>query len=143
MVHKIRGRIAEGVLAADLSFLEKMGSAALATTFHEDLAPITNAVVNIPYMFVNIVITVGCVLYLGWLSWLSMVGIVLCVGAGAATYYIAIKWANRWLRKARRQQELLASGISILVNGIKEQKLNKAKQAYVRDLLVDMPSQAV
>jgi putative ATP-binding cassette transporter len=85
-MHRMRMQLCRQILAAPLLHLEKLGSARLLATLTDDIPAITNAVSLIPLLCVNTALVIGCLTYLGILSW----GVFLIVFAfmilGIATY---------------------------------------------------------
>jgi putative pyoverdin transport system ATP-binding/permease protein len=135
-IHDLRMDICRGILAAPLRQLETLGTARLTTAFADDMLHIATAVINLPYVFVNIIILIGCFLYLGWLSWGMVLGMGPCLIAGAVTYIVATRWANGRLRLGRQEQDRLFHHFRSLVLGAKELKLSQSRRtAFLEEAL--------
>ena len=136
-VRELRLKLCDKIIGVPLAHLEDVGAARLLAAFTEDLASLANVVVNLPYMFVNGVIIIGCLVYLGWLSGAMLAGIGICIALGAVTYILPVLWANRHLRESRQRQDVLFRYIRLLIDGIKELKLHHFKFKVFRNELFE------
>lgn len=127
-VHDLRIELSRKIIDAPLRQLEQIRASRLTSAFADDLLPVTSAVINLPYFFVNGIVLAGCLVYLGWLSWHLLIGIGTCIVLGASTYTLAIRKANSLLRRARQDQDQLAHYFQKLILGVKELKLHAAKR---------------
>jgi putative ATP-binding cassette transporter len=116
------------IIDAPLPQLEQLGASRLTSAFTQDMLVVASAVVNLPYLLVNVIILAGSFVYLGWLSAQMLLGIGLCFVLGAASYALAIARANRLLRIARQSQEQLFHYFRQLLAGAKELKLNVCRR---------------
>ena len=128
-VYDLRLGICREVIATPLRHLEKLGLTRLNSVFCDDLLQVAGALVNLPYMFVNIVILLGCFIYLGWLSVAALAWMTPCVAVGALMYSFATSRANALLRKGRAETERLAGCFRTLFLGAKELKLHSQRRA--------------
>src|SRR5438270_704452 len=85
-MHRMRMELCRQILAAPLLHLEQLGSARLLTTLTDDVPNITNAVLIIPLLCVNAALVIGCIVYLGMLSWLGVLIVLVFMILGVATY---------------------------------------------------------
>ena len=85
-------------------------------------------VINVPYLFVNLVVLSGCLVYLGVLSPLMLGLTASCLIIGACTYVFPVMIANRQLRQARQAEDRLYAHIETLLSGIKELKQSRARR---------------
>ncbi len=136
-IYDLRMSLCHQVLAAPLPQIEAMGATRLMTSLAEDMQQVGTIVINLPYLFVNLVILAGCFLYMGWLSWPTLLGISVCMAVGALSYLGAVMHANTLLRQARKQQDHLFGHFRALVDGAKELKLHDdRRQSFVSQALI-------
>ncbi len=136
-IFDLRVALCRTILAAPLRQLEVTGSHRLMGAFTEDMLSIANIVINLPYMFVNMIIVACCLAYVGWLSWAMLGGIAGCLLLGALSYYLPVLWANRRLRQARGLQDKLFAHFRALTEGLKQLKLHaRRRQVFLEEILV-------
>jgi putative ATP-binding cassette transporter len=99
---KLRLRLCAQILHTPLASLEKLGSHRLLAAITEDLGQLTTTLINLPYLFVNLIIVAGCLTYLGYLSWRVLISISLAIGLGALSYGLAVVWASGGLVNSGR-----------------------------------------
>jgi putative pyoverdin transport system ATP-binding/permease protein len=121
---KLRLRLSRQILAAPLQHLEELGSHRLLATLTEDVLTITNTLLLIPLMCINAIVVIGCIAYLGWLSWKILLIVLAVISVGIVAYQMCINQAARALRTAREQGDYLIKNFQELTGGIKELKLN-------------------
>ncbi|MHC5716125.1 MAG: ABC transporter transmembrane domain-containing protein, partial [Nostoc sp.] len=71
-VLKLQMGLSRQILASKLSHLERLGNPRLLATLTEDIQAVANAVYQMPFIFINLAIVLGCVAYITWLSWLVL-----------------------------------------------------------------------
>src|SRR6185369_14090496 len=91
----LRMRLSRQILSAPLRRLEELGPARLSATLTQDVPAIGNSLVNIPVMTMHISIVVGCLIYLGWLSWPLLLGLIGFMIVGTLTYQIPFRRGMR------------------------------------------------
>src|SRR6185295_5579952 len=69
---ELRLQLSRQVLATPLRHLEGLGSHKLLAAFTDDLIAVTNALLIIPVISINIAVVIWALLYMGWLSWLLL-----------------------------------------------------------------------
>jgi len=127
-VHDLRLDLCRKIVDAPLRQLEQIRASRLTTAFADDMLLVAMAVINLPYLFVNVIILSGCLVYLGWLSWHMLLAIGACVALGAFTYVLATRKANVLLRLARQEQDQLFHYFRHLICGVKELKLHAPRR---------------
>ncbi len=131
-VLQLRMRLSRQILSSELSHLERLGSPRLLATLTEDVQAVADGVYQMPFLFMNLAIVLGCVVYITWLSW-----IVLVMVAGLAVVAIAsCKWllnrGEKLLALARDDQDVLFKDFRTITEGIKELKLHyKRRQVFL------------
>jgi putative ATP-binding cassette transporter len=79
-------------------------------------------------MFLHGTVVVGCLGYMGWLSW-RLLGIVLVtVVLGIVSYQLPLLWALRHFRQSRLTWDVLFGHFRGLIEGTKELKLHRARR---------------
>src|SRR5688500_4168495 len=83
IIAQLRYDLVHKILNVPLRRLEEIGAPRLMVALTEDVLNITQALLGIPVMAVNIAILLGGAVYLGWLSWkmLLVLGAFCVVGA--------------------------------------------------------------
>jgi putative ATP-binding cassette transporter len=132
----LRLQLCNQVLNVPLRRLEEVGVHRIMTALTDDVPAITNAVAIIPVLCINAAIVVGCLVYLGFLSWIALPGMIIFLMMGIATYQLAVLRARRYFRSARAEGDSLFRHFQSLTGGIKELKLNrKRREAFISDSL--------
>ncbi|RAM50866.1 MAG: ABC transporter ATP-binding protein [Hapalosiphonaceae cyanobacterium JJU2] len=135
-VLQLRMRLSRQILSSELSHLEGLGSPRLLATLTEDVQAVADGVYQMPFLFMNLAIILGCVVYITWLSW-----IVLVMVAGLAIVAIAsCQWllnrGEKLLALARDDQDVLFKDFRTITEGIKELKLHyKRRQVFLEKKL--------
>jgi putative ATP-binding cassette transporter len=133
---RLRMQLSEQILAAPLRCLEEVGAHRLLATLVEDLPMITNALLVVPILFINIAVVIAGLIYLGWLSWPILIVVLMFVAIGVVTYQLPVIKAFRLLRLAREQSDSLFSHFRTLIGGNKELKLHRRRQeAFLSQVL--------
>ena len=133
---KLRMQLSEQILAAPLRCLEEVGAHRLLATLVEDLPMITNALLVVPILFINIAVVIAGLIYLGWLSWPILIVVLVFVAIGVVSYQLPVIKAFRLLRLAREQSDALFNHFRTLIGGNKELKLHRRRQeAFLSQVL--------
>jgi putative ATP-binding cassette transporter len=127
-IARLRRDLIRQVLAVPLRQLEELGSARILVALTDDVFNITQALLGIPVITVNLAMLLGGAAYLGWLSW----RILLCVGGlilvGGFGYRLVVGRAFRYLNLAREAEDRLFTSFRALTEGIKELKLHRRRR---------------
>jgi putative ATP-binding cassette transporter len=133
----LRMRLSSQILAAPLRQLEEIGSARLLAVLSDDVPIITNALLAVPILCINIAIVIGSLVYLGLLSWVVLLAVLFFMIVGIATYQLPIIKAMRHLRLAREEGDALFSSFRALTDGAKELKLHsRRREAFLTQTLL-------
>ncbi|HEX3558585.1 MAG TPA: cyclic peptide export ABC transporter [Pyrinomonadaceae bacterium] len=128
----LRMQLSGRILAAPLRHLEEIGAARLLAVLSDDVPVITNALLAIPILCINIAIVIGSLIYLGWLSWAVLLAVLFFMLLGIVTYQLPILKAMRHLRLAREDGDALFGHFRALTEGTKELKLHsRRRQAFL------------
>lgn len=132
----MRKRLSRQILAVPLRRLEDLGPHRLLTALTDDVPNITNIVALIPILCINGAIVIGCLIYLGTLSWIMLLVVLGFMVLGIASYQIPVMRAIRHFNLARKDGDALFSHFRALTEGLKELKLhNRRRKAFLSDLL--------
>ena len=128
-VSDLRRDLVSKVLSVPLRELEKIGSPGILVALTDDVFNITQALLAIPVIMGNITILLGGAVYLGWLSWKVLMGMMVLIVLGTVSYRWLMKSACRFLNLAREEQDRLYDHFRALTEGIKELKLHRERRA--------------
>jgi len=133
---RLRMRLSHQILSAPLRRLEEMGSYRLLVTLGEDIPVITLALASIPALCMNAAIIASCLVYMGWLFWPLLLGIVCCLVVGAGVYHLVNTKAQRYVELSRDAADALMKHTRALTDGAKELKLHRRRrEAFLSDHL--------
>jgi putative ATP-binding cassette transporter len=136
IIAQLRLHLSEQVLRAPLRHVQELGRHRLLAALNEDTDVIAQAYVQIPLICVNGATVVGCLVYLGWLSW-TMLAIVLgFMIFGALSFQAQEKQALHSFKQARETNDTLFRHFQSILEGIKELKLHRERrQAFLATAL--------
>jgi putative ATP-binding cassette transporter len=135
-VLELRLRISRRILSAPLGQLEKIGPHRLMAALADDVLVITNSLIYLPILCINVAVLAGCLIYLGTFSWLVLGGVTVFMIIGILSYQIPDARARQYLRLARNQRDMLFKHFRALIEGIKELKLHSDRRdAFLSDHL--------
>ncbi len=116
------------ILESPLKHLEEIGTPRMLASLTGDVSVVSQAMNGVPVLGVNVVILVCGAVYLGWLSPSLLLGaIVFCV-LGMASYWYSAGFAQRYVDRAREEQNTLQQRIQELIEGVKELKMHHARR---------------
>src|SRR6185436_18710797 len=123
-IAELRQDLVRKILSVPLRHLEELGAPRLMVALTEDVLNITQALLAIPIITMNIAILMAGAAYLGWLSWkmLMVIGAFIVVGGASYRYFINLGFHQ--LSLARDVQDRLFNYFRGLTEGIKELKLH-------------------
>ena len=130
--------VSSRVMHADLRRVEEVGSAHVHSALAEHSTRLAEFFVSLPNILVNVIIVIGCLLYMAWLSWPVFLVAALVLGLGSLGYHLAHLRAIRHLHIAAQEQDTLFGHFRSLVDGAKELRLHAAKRMqFARHVLDD------
>src|SRR5947209_15253914 len=133
-MYRMRMQLCRQILAAPLLHLEQLGSARLLTTLTDDVPNITNAVGLIPLLCVNVALVIGCLVYLGILSWVAFLIVLVFMVLGIATYQLPIIKVQKIFRAGREHADKLQEHFRALTLGAKELKIhNERRHTFIKE----------
>ncbi|MBC8096413.1 MAG: ABC transporter ATP-binding protein, partial [Akkermansiaceae bacterium] len=128
VIADLRRDLIRKILTVPLRHLEELGAPRLLVALTDDVANITNALLAIPFVAVNLAILLGGAVYLGWLSWQVLGAIGILVLLGGIGYRMIIASAFKHLNLAREEGDTLYGHFRALTEGIKELKLHRNRR---------------
>jgi putative pyoverdin transport system ATP-binding/permease protein len=127
-VYDMRMRLSRQLAGAPLRRLEEVGSHRIMATLTEDIFAITNTLIKIPVLCMQLAVVVGCLLYLGWLSPGVLVAVLAFMAVGVISFRAAVNRATRYLIAAREKADALLGHFRALNDGAKELKLHRRRR---------------
>ncbi len=130
--YELRIQLSRQILAAPLRQLEKLGSHRLLATITQDIGSVIELVNILPQMLTQLAMMIGCIVYLGWLSWKLLLIMLACMAVGLLTHQLPMSRAFRYFRLLREQWDAMYKGFQGVIMGTKELKLNsKRREAFL------------
>jgi len=127
-VADLRVVLSRQVLSSPLRHLEEIGAHRVLAAITEDIPTIMAALTQAPNLSINVVIVIGSLIYMGWLSWKLLLIVLACIAAGVAGYHFLEQRARRSYRSAQLEGNLLFQGFQALVNGAKELQMSRTRR---------------
>src|ERR1051325_10453852 len=121
-ISELRRDLIRKILAVPLRALEEIGAARILVALTDDVFNITQALLAIPLVSVNVAMLLGGAAYLGWLSWQIFLSVFVLSVFGAVGYRLVVSSAFRRLNAAREEEDKLFGYFRALTEGIKELK---------------------
>lgn len=136
MIAELRMQLSRRILEAPLRQIEELGAHRLMAALNDDPTVITQAYVYLPLVCVNGATVLGCLAYLGWLSWAALAIVLAAMVVGALIFRAHEHRALRSFTRARETRDALFRHFRSLTGGIKELKIHDARgQAFLSDVL--------
>jgi putative ATP-binding cassette transporter len=124
----LRRGLIRKILSVPLRDLEQIGTPRILVALTDDVFNITQALMAIPIISVNVAMLLGGAAYLGWLSWKVLVSVFGLIVLGGIGYRLFVASAYRCLHVAREEHDKLYSYFRALTEGIKELKLHRNRR---------------
>ncbi len=128
-VLEVRMQLAKKILGSPLRTLEQLGPHRLLATLTDDVGSLSAALSTVPLLCMHGAVLVGCLVYLGWLSWPLLLVVLLAMGVGLVTYQIPLTRAIGHMRVSREHWDALFKALQGLTGGAKELKLHSQRRA--------------
>ena len=134
--YELRIRLSRQILATPLRQLETLGPHRLLAVITQDIGSVIELVTILPQMLTQLAMMVGCLVYLGWLSWKLMLIMILFMAVGLLTHQLPLMRAFRYFRLLREQWDSMYKSFQGLIVGTKELKLNRLRrEAFLAEQL--------
>jgi putative ATP-binding cassette transporter len=126
--HDLRMELSRHILSAPLRRLEEVGPHGLLTALHRDVNILADAVTTLPGLCMNTALVAGCLCYMGWLSPVLLLAVVVLIILGVVSYQLPIVIARRQELAVRELHEKLFDQVRGLTQGTKELKMHGARR---------------
>lgn len=126
--YELRMQLSRQILASPLRELEALGPSKLLATVTQDIGSVIELVTILPQMLTQFAMMLGCLVYLGWLSWKLMLMMLGFMALGLLTHQLPLMRAFRYFRLGREQWDSMYKGFHGIANGTKELKLNRDRR---------------
>src|SRR5471032_69811 len=123
----LRRHLARQIRGAPYRQLESIGAARLQSLASDDATLVATLFASLPLIAMNGAIVAGSLIYLGVLSFVTLLFVALAIGLGSLAFHLAHGRAMVHLRAAGQQQDAALKHFSALISGAKELKLNRAR----------------
>jgi len=135
-IARLRRDLVQAILQAPLRKLEELGAPRLLVALTDDVYQVTQALLGIPILAVNVALLLGGAAYLAWLSWPMLCGLLGFMVIGAAGHRFLTRGAFHSLIAARGDEDKLFGHFRALTEGIKELKLHRERRGvfFSRDI---------
>ncbi|MBC1224094.1 cyclic peptide export ABC transporter [Nostoc sp. UCD121] len=128
--------LTRSILASPLRHLEQIGAHGLLAVLTEDIQTISNTVITVPFVCINIAIVIACLIYLSWLSKIVFLIGISFMFLGIFSYSLPMMKAMSFLKLAREQEDRLFKHFRSVIQGTKELKLHRRRrQAFLSEEL--------
>ncbi len=132
----MRMRLSQLMLEVPYRHIETQGSGRLLAVLTEDVRTVSDFFVALPNFTQHGAVVVGCLVYLGYLSWQVFLFAIVVTLLGAVGYHFAHVRALVHLRKARTEQDELFRHFRALCDGAKELRMHRPRRrAFLAQLL--------
>lgn len=115
------------VLKMRLADVERIGQARLFNVLYIDIPAIISAGINFPQIWISGITIAGMLVYLAHLNSRVFWFIVACVVLAIIVYQLPLIVATKYIRRARERYDQVQEGVTGLICGLKELKLNATK----------------
>jgi putative ATP-binding cassette transporter len=130
----LRIMLCKRILAAPLRQLEALGAGKLLATLTEDVGSIVSGLANIPQLTMNLALVLGCLGYLGFLSWKLLLVVLGAVAVGLTSYQMPLVYAQRHLGREREAWDKMFQFFHGITDGTKELKIHgDRRQAFMTE----------
>lgn len=132
----LRMTLAGRILAVPLRRLEELGPARVNVTLLDDLPTVIGSMTLIPQLTLNITVVLGCLVYMGYLSWQMLLGVLVFLGIGIVAYQLPLARAQVHVRALRERADDLFRHLRALTEAVKELKLHRGRrEAFLHEQL--------
>ncbi|MGH9761456.1 MAG: cyclic peptide export ABC transporter, partial [Blastocatellia bacterium] len=131
-----RLQLSAQILSARLRLLEELGIHRLLATFTDDIPAVIGAIANLPLLFMQVAIIVGCLTYLGWLSWHLLLVLIAYIAVGVLSHQLPMMRSMHYFRLQREAWDTLLKLLRGVIEGTKELKLHRNRRlAFLKEKL--------
>ncbi|MCL1472267.1 cyclic peptide export ABC transporter [Argonema antarcticum] len=128
VIFDLQIRLSRRILSTSLRHLEQLGAPRLLATLTEDVQALSTSVFVIPFLCIDLAIVIGCMIYLGWLSWQALLGMICFIIAAIFIVQLLLNKGTHFFTLAREEQDKLFKHFRAITEGIKELKLHQQRR---------------
>lgn len=139
-IFDLRLRLCRQILKAPLRNIEEAGSSKLLAALTSDTVAVSQALLSVPVICIQMTTLLACMLYVSWLSLPLFIGLFIFFFVGLISYQLPLRKGMKYLTLARVETEKLFGHFRALSEGNKELKLNRTRREEFFDL--DLQSSA-
>lgn len=132
-VLRLRLELTTKILSAPFQRIEQVGAPKLLAALTNDAETIVRAMMTLPLLLTQMMIILGCLAYLGVLSWKILGIFVGMLGVGLILYRLLFDRALHYHRQAREETDRLWAHFRGVTEGIKELKLHSQRKGAFLD----------
>lgn len=133
---ELRMHLCREVTEAPLRRLEEVGGHRILAALTQDINVVASALLNIPAVFINLAIIVGCMVYLGWLSRGMLLSLIVFLVVSVTTVEAVQRRGVAYMKLAREEWDKLVKHFRALTDGIKELKLHRRRcEAFLTEFV--------
>lgn len=127
-IYELRLKTIQQILHSKLRYLETLGKHRIYASLTSDIGSIAIGLTNVPRIMINIATLLGCVAYLGYLSWQVLLAVCVFVTVMVLVFRQANIWAFKRFSQARETGDVLFSQFRDVVDGTKELKMHAQRR---------------
>lgn len=126
LVADMRLNLCNRILQSRLDRIERIGNSGVLAVLTGDVPVVANSLTSIPLVGVNLAIVLAAAVYLAYLSWQVLLGVLVFLVISVSVYVAIAVWATGHFRRAREEYGVVYGHLVSLIQGVKELKLNRA-----------------
>jgi len=128
----LRMKLCHSILKTPVARLQGVGRHRLYAVLTEDVESIAGVCQLVPLLLMNLGIVLGCLIYLGWLSWQLLIVVLITVIFIGGLLFVIQNSALSAFHRARDSIDVLFKHFRTLTEGIRELKMHaKRRQSFV------------
>jgi putative ATP-binding cassette transporter len=127
-IFDLRLQLCRKILAAPLRRLEEIGPHRLLAALTQDIGAMATALTDLPVLCMQSAVILGCLAYLGWLSWQVLLAVLAFLAVGVVSYRLPMRWGTARQRLAREEGDVLFQHFRAVTEGTKELKLHQRRR---------------
>lgn len=136
VILELRLRLSRLILDSQLRYLEELGGARILAVLTDDIQSVANSILGISIICIALAIVVSSLVYLAWLSWIALLGVLCFLLLGIYTYQQLQAKGLRSFKSAREESDRLFQLFRALTEGTKELKLHHQRyEAFLTEEL--------
>lgn len=132
VINKMRVQIMRSTLKRSYPYVQKNGDR-LYSAITKDAVTLSHAAITSTQLITSSIIVIGCLVYLAYLSFYMLLGMLLISLLGILIYVLTSKKNGMFLDDARISEDSLFFHVKQIINGFKEIKMNQKKGKEILD----------